>query len=86
MTKSTTVTDNAARGVSPILISMSQLCRLLSASESTINRWVRSLESFPQPVRLPTGTIRFRLAEVEAFIARLPRREYDDHGFDPDGR
>lgn len=67
------------------LITMGQLCELLAASESSVVRWAKTFEGFPQPVRFATGTIRFRLAEVEEFVRRLPRREYDDHGFDPNG-
>lgn len=67
------------------LITMRQLCKMLAASESSVVRWVKTFEGFPQPVRFATGTIRFRLHEVEEFVRRLPRREYDDHGFDPNG-
>lgn len=75
-TKKTTTTD--AR-----LITKRDLCTLLSASEASIDRWLRTDPSFPQPRRLGPGSIRWILAEVSAFIATLHPVEYDDHAFDP---
>ena len=85
MTIHTPAPGNAAGKAKPMLISRARLCGMLSANETTINRWVRSFEDFPQPLRPPSGPIRFRLAEVEAYVAGLPRCEYEDHGFDPSG-
>ncbi|WP_273501123.1 helix-turn-helix transcriptional regulator [Paracoccus sphaerophysae] len=79
-------TDKKFTSANPVqLITMAQLCEMLAASESSVLRWVKTFEGFPQPVRFATGTIRFRLHEVEEFVRGLPRREYDDHGFDPNG-
>lgn len=69
-----------------LLIPKLQLCQLLSVSEATVDRWLRTDPSFPQPRRLGPGTIRWRRDEVMAFIRDLPRVEYDDHAFDPNDR
>lgn len=66
------------------LVSKHELCTLLSASESSIDRWLRSDPSFPQPRRLGPGAIRWRLDEVHTFIRDMRAVEYDDHAFAAD--
>ncbi len=65
------------------LISKRELCRQLSASEASIDRWVRTDPDFPQARKLGPGSIRWLQHEVNAFVASLARAEYDDHAFDP---
>ena len=68
------------------LITRTELCSRLQASEASVDRWLRTDPDFPQPVRLGPGSIRWRLYEVMTFIRTRPRVEYDDHAFRfPDG-
>lgn len=57
------------------LISKSELMELLSWSESSIDRRLREDPDFPRPVRLGPHTVRWRLAEVLAYIDSLPLAE-----------
>lgn len=66
------------------LLTLSDLCSLLCISKSTAERMIRSERTFPQPRKLgKSRLIRFVAAEVDAYLASLPRAEYDDHAFDP---
>lgn len=65
------------------LICKVKLCKRLSVSEASIDRWIRSDPHFPQPVRLGPNTIRWIEREVLAYILSRPRIEYDDHAFSP---
>lgn len=68
------------------LISKRELCRQLSASEASIDRWVRTDPDFPQARKLGPGSIRWLQCEVHEFIENLARAEYDDHSFDPNAQ
>lgn len=65
------------------LITKSELCRMLSVSEASVDRWLRTDASFPQPRRLGPGSIRWIRQEVNLFIQGLAHVAYDDHAFDP---
>lgn len=65
------------------LIRKDQLSRILSISDSTIDRRVRSDPDFPQPRVLGPGTLRWVKKEVVAYINGLKCAEYEDHAFDP---
>lgn len=65
------------------LITKTELCRCLAASEASIDRWLRSDPSFPQPRRLGPGSIRWVEDEVARFIRELAHVPYEDRGFDP---
>ena len=67
------------------LITKAELCRRLAASEASVDRWLRSDPSFPQPRRLGPGSIRWVEEEVVRFIFELTHVAYEDHGFDPTG-
>ena len=67
------------------LITKTELCRRLAASEASIDRWLRSDPTFPQPRRLGPGSIRWVEDEVARFIRQLAHVAYEDHGFDPTG-
>ena len=67
------------------LITKIELCRRLAASEASVDRWLRSDPSFPQPRRLGPGSIRWVEEEVVRFILELTHVAYNDHGFDPTG-
>lgn len=67
------------------LITKTELCRRLAASEASVDRWLRSDPSFPQPRRLGPGSIRWVEEEVVRFIWQLAHVAYEDHGFDPNG-
>jgi predicted DNA-binding transcriptional regulator AlpA len=66
------------------LMTKLQLCKALCASEASVDRWLRSDRTFPQPRRLGPGSIRWVRQEVDAFIRDLDTVAYDDHAFDPD--
>lgn len=65
------------------LVTKLQLCSMLSASEASVDRWLRTDPKFPQPRRLGPGSIRWIRQEVEAFILSLATVAYEDHAFDP---
>ncbi|MGP9805577.1 helix-turn-helix transcriptional regulator, partial [Paracoccus sp. NSM] len=67
------------------LITKHELCRRLAASEASIDRWLRSDPTFPQPRRLGPGSIRWVEDEVARFIRQLAHVAYEDHAFDPTG-
>lgn len=66
------------------LLKKTELCEMLSVSEASVDRWLRSDPSFPQPRRIASGTIRWKRSEVRAFLQGLPIVAYDDRSFDPD--
>ncbi|MCQ0971787.1 AlpA family phage regulatory protein [Paracoccus sp. TK19116] len=66
------------------LINKNELCKILSASEASVDRWLRSDPSFPQPRRLGPGSIRWVRGEVTGFIKQLAKVEYADHAFSSD--
>ncbi len=66
------------------LLKKTELCEMLSVSEASVDRWLRSDPSFPQPRRIAPGTIRWKRSEVRAFLQGLPIVAYDDRSFDPD--
>lgn len=77
--------DGAASAAPPDLklLRKAELCDMLSVSEASVDRWMRSDRSFPQAFRLAPGTIRWRRSEVRVFLEALPVVAYDDHAFDP---
>lgn len=76
------ISNATATAVDPLLTKQ-EVCRLLSISRATIDRWVRENPGFPQPLRVTEQTIRRRASEVARFIVGLPRVAYEDHAFDP---
>lgn len=78
--------DGAASAAPPDLqlLRKAELCAMLSVSEASVDRWLRSDPSFPQPRRVAPGTIRWLRSEVRAFLQHLPIVAYDDRGFDPE--
>lgn len=48
-------------------------------SPPTIWRWVKTLDGFPQPVKLSPGCTRWRSADLEAF-EKAPAAEVDTPG------
>lgn len=67
------------------LLKKTELCEMLSVSEASVDRWLRSDPSFPQPRRIAPGTIRWRRCDVRKFLQGLPIVAYDDRSFEPDG-
>lgn len=78
--------DGAAPAAPPDLqlLKKAELCEMLCVSEASIDRWLRSDPSFPQPRRIAPGTIRWRRSEVRAFLQGLPVVAYDDRAFEPE--
>ena len=54
------------------LISQPELSEALGKSRYTIERWVRS-GMFPAPIRISEKSFAWRLADVEAWIAKCAR-------------
>lgn len=53
------------------LMTMAEVCTLLAVGKSTIYNWLQSDEvGFPKPFHLMTGLVRFKAAEVRAFIEK----------------
>lgn len=53
------------------LITIRELCELLSISRPTVYRKIKEPESdFPRPIRIGANAVRFRLSDVEIFINR----------------
>ncbi|MBM0438687.1 MULTISPECIES: helix-turn-helix transcriptional regulator [Aeromonas] len=60
--------------MSPVLITEKQLVELTSVSRSTIRRWINDPHvHFPAFVKIGPNSIRWKLAEVLAFIERQGR-------------
>lgn len=58
-------------------VSISTLCQLLDASEATIRDWVK-LGYLPQPKRIPSGTLRWKWAEIEKRLDGIGSSTADD--------
>lgn len=58
------------------LITIKELCSLLSISRPTVYRRTRDPESgFPRPLHIGANAIRFRLADVENYVSELSKME-----------
>lgn len=77
--------DGAASAAPPDLqlLKKADVCTMLSVSEASVDRWMRSDPTFLQAFRLAPGTIRWKRSEVRVFLEGLPIVAYDDHSFDP---
>lgn len=54
------------------LITIKQLCSLLSISRPTVYRRTRDPQSgFPCPVHIGSNAVRFRMADVERYVSEL---------------
>ncbi|MBL0444960.1 MULTISPECIES: helix-turn-helix transcriptional regulator [Aeromonas] len=58
-----------------ILISEASLRKKLEISRATIYRWRKNNPNFPKAVHIGPRAIRYDLAAVEAFIAKLSEGE-----------
>lgn len=56
----------------PQLVSLRTTIKLVSASRSSIYRWINA-SSFPVPVRIGERAIAFKLNELEKWIESRPR-------------
>lgn len=54
-----------------IYLSPKQVAEMFSVSQATIFRWLREKPEFPRPLKLSPGCTRFRLADLQAFVAIL---------------
>lgn len=57
-------------GGEPRLVSYSEMCKLFSCSQSTIQRLVKK-GTIPKPIKLSKTCVRFNLYEVAEYIPRL---------------
>jgi predicted DNA-binding transcriptional regulator AlpA len=55
------------------LIKISETCARLACSRSSLYMLMERDETFPKPIRLSVGAVRFSLAEIEAWLSRQPR-------------
>lgn len=53
------------------LITEASMCELLAISRATVYRWRKGNPNFPKAVHIGPRAVRYHLAEVEAFIAKL---------------
>lgn len=53
----------------PQLITVKQIAALAEAGESTVWKWAKVDPAFPKPLRLSKRSTRWRLAEIEAWLA-----------------
>lgn len=58
----------------PQLVSLRTTIKLVSASRSSIYRWINA-NSFPVPVRIGERAIAFKLTELEKWIESRPRAQ-----------
>ena len=56
----------------PQLVSLRTTMALVSASRSSIYRWIHA-NSFPAPVRIGERAIAFKLSELEKWVESRPR-------------
>ena len=56
----------------PQLVSLRTTMKLVSASRSSIYRWIHA-NSFPVPVRIGERAIAFKLSELEKWVESRPR-------------
>lgn len=56
----------------PQLVSLRTTIKLVSASRSSIYRWIHA-NSFPAPVRIGERAIAFKLSELEKWVESRPR-------------
>ena len=56
----------------PQLVSLRTTMKLVSASRSSIYRWIHA-NSFPAPVRIGERAIAFKLSELEKWVESRPR-------------
>ena len=50
-------------------LSDKEFAKLLGVHPSTVWRWRKSRPGFPQPVQFGPNTVRFKLVDVEAWMA-----------------
>jgi len=55
------------------LITIREVCDRLACARTTLYRHLKLDETFPRPVRLSAGAVRFEARELEAWIAARPR-------------
>lgn len=59
------------------LLTLDEVCALVKLGKSTIYRMVKAGD-FPQPKKLPTGTIRWTRGSIRRWIERLPDAELSE--------
>jgi excisionase family DNA binding protein len=61
-------TERANAPVPPELLKSAEVAQMLSIGTRTLWRWSRS-GKMPRPIRIADGTVRFRRAEIQDWIA-----------------
>ncbi len=58
------------------LLTVDELADTLCSGQSSIYRWIKEMEGFPQPLRLGRA-VRFRQSDVDKFIAERAQAKAD---------
>ena len=66
----------------PAYLSIASLARELDCGETTVREWVNR-GILPQPIKLPSGSVRWRWADVDAALASLAPSQGGSAGADP---
>lgn len=54
-----------------LLLTDTEAAALFGISRPTLWRWRKDVPNFPQPVKIGPRTVRYRLADIEAYINTL---------------
>jgi predicted DNA-binding transcriptional regulator AlpA len=57
------------------LLTKEEVAEMLGVRTKTIEEWCRQVPGFPRPLRVTARTVRFRLADVNRFIAERVERD-----------
>lgn len=60
-----------------MLLSDIEVAQLLSVSRTTVWRWLKDIEGFPEPLKIG-GATRWRRADVAQFVSNLATIERQD--------
>ena len=60
-----------------MLLSDIEVAQLLSVSRTTVWRWLRDIEGFPEPLKIG-GATRWRRADVAQFVSNLATIDRQD--------
>lgn len=70
----------AALRANETFLTVGQVAKRYSVSNSTIWRWVHSREGFPDPYEIAKGTTRWASSDLNAFERSLRRKRSRDSG------
>jgi len=59
--------------VTPVLLRLKEVCRLLGVSRSTVYQWI-ARDAFPRPVKVSERSVRWRSQDIEAWSSAIDQR------------